>query len=57
MRLSRERAGAVRTALLNTGMVPAQQIETRWTGERQQNGETAINVADASSRAVDIGVH
>jgi OOP family OmpA-OmpF porin len=57
MRLSERRAGAVRTALLNTGMVQAQQIETRWTGERQQSGQTATDVADASSRAVDIGVH
>jgi len=57
MRLSQQRADAVRTALLNTGMVPAQQIETRWTGERQQSGQTATDVADASNRAVDIGVH
>jgi outer membrane protein OmpA-like peptidoglycan-associated protein len=57
MRLSQQRAAAVRTALLNTGMVPAQQIETRWTGDRQQNGQTTTDVADASNRAVDIGVH
>ena len=57
MRLSQQRTAAVRTALLNTGMVSAQQIETRWTGERQQNGQTTTDVADASNRAVDIGVH
>ena len=57
MRLSQQRAAAVRTALLNTGMVPAQQIETRWTGDRQQSDQTTTDVADASNRAVDIGVH
>jgi OOP family OmpA-OmpF porin len=57
MRLSQRRAAAVRTALLNTGMVPAQHIETRWTGDRQQSGQAATDVADASNRAVDIGVH
>lgn len=57
MRLSQQRAGAVRTALLNTGMVPAQRIVTRWTGDRQQSGQTTTDVADASNRAVDIGVH
>jgi outer membrane protein OmpA-like peptidoglycan-associated protein len=57
MRLSQQRAAAVRTASLNTGMVPAQQIETRWTGERQQSGQTVTDVADASNRAVDIRVH
>jgi outer membrane protein OmpA-like peptidoglycan-associated protein len=57
MRLSQQRASAVRTALLQTGMVPAQQIETRWTGERQQGAQTTSDVADPSNRAVDIGVH
>ena len=57
MRLSQQRAAAVRTALLNTGMVPADRIETRWTGDRQQNGQTGTDVADARNRAVDIGVH
>jgi outer membrane protein OmpA-like peptidoglycan-associated protein len=57
MRLSQQRAGAVRTALLQTGKVSAAQIETRWTGERQQGGQTASDVADPSNRAVDIGVH
>ena len=57
MRLSQQRANAVRTALLQTGKVSAQQIETRWTGERQQGAQTASDVADPSNRAVDIGVH
>jgi OmpA-OmpF porin, OOP family len=57
MRLSQERANAVRTALLQTGKVPAAQIETRWTGERQQGGQTMSDVADPGNRVVDIGVH
>jgi outer membrane protein OmpA-like peptidoglycan-associated protein len=57
MRLSQQRANAVRTALLQTGKLSAQQIETRWTGERQQGAQTASDVADPSNRAVDIGVH
>jgi outer membrane protein OmpA-like peptidoglycan-associated protein len=57
MRLSQERAGAVRTALLQTGKVSAAQIETRWTGGRQQGDQTPGAVADPSNRSVDIAVH
>jgi outer membrane protein OmpA-like peptidoglycan-associated protein len=57
MRLSQERANAVRTALLQTGKVSVQQIETRWTGQRQQGTQTTSDVADVSNRVVDIGVH
>ncbi len=57
MRLSQQRASAVRTALLQTGKVSAQQIETRWTGERQQGTQTTSDVADPGNRAVDIGIH
>jgi len=57
MRLSQQRAGAVRTALLQTGKVSTGQLETRWTGERQQGAQTASDVADACNRAVDIAVH
>jgi outer membrane protein OmpA-like peptidoglycan-associated protein len=57
MRLSEQRANAVRMALLQTGKVPAQRIETRWTGQRQQTGQPMSNVADASNRMVDIGIH
>ncbi len=57
MRLSKERANAVRMALLQTGKVSAQQIETRWTGERQQGAQTTSDVADVGNRVVDIGVH
>ena len=57
MRLSQQRANAVRVALLQTGKVSAARIETRWTGDRQQGAQTPSDVADASNRAVDIGVH
>jgi OOP family OmpA-OmpF porin len=57
MRLSQERANAVRVALLQTGKVSAEQIETQWTGERQQGAQTPSDVADVSNRVVDIGVH
>jgi outer membrane protein OmpA-like peptidoglycan-associated protein len=57
MRLSQERADAVRVALLETGKVSAQRIETHWTGERQQGAQTQSDVADVSNRVVDIGVH
>jgi outer membrane protein OmpA-like peptidoglycan-associated protein len=57
MRLSQQRAAAVRNALLATRKVPAQRIETRWTGERQPNEQTMSNTAAPSNRAVDIGVH
>jgi outer membrane protein OmpA-like peptidoglycan-associated protein len=57
MHLSRQRADAVRAALLQTGIVPARRIETRWTGERQQGSQTASDVADVANRVVDIGVH
>jgi outer membrane protein OmpA-like peptidoglycan-associated protein len=57
MLLSQERARAVRTALLQTGKVSSQQIETRWTGERQQGAQTPGDMASSSNRVVDIGVH
>jgi len=57
MRLSQQRAAAVRNALLATGKVPAQRIQTRWTGERPQTAQPISDAADASNRVVDIGVH
>jgi outer membrane protein OmpA-like peptidoglycan-associated protein len=57
MRLSEKRANAVRMALLQTGKVPADRIETRWTGDRQPGAAPMGDVADAGNRAVDIGVH
>ncbi len=57
MRLSRNRALAVRRALLATGKVTAKRIETRWTGMRRQGDLVPPDMADASSRAADIGLH
>ena len=57
MRLSKQRADAVHNALLRTGKVTEQQIETRWTGERPQGPRPMVNGADASNRVVDIAVH
>ena len=54
MLLSKQRAGAVHNALLQTGKVKEQRIETRWIGER---GPAPLNVADANFRAVEIAVH
>lgn len=52
MALSRKRAGAVHDALLRTGKVQEQRIETRWTGERAPAG-----AADQNVRMVEIAVH
>jgi outer membrane protein OmpA-like peptidoglycan-associated protein len=57
MLLSQERANAVRRALLRTGKVTPQQIETHWTGERQQGAQTTGDMASTGNRVVDIGVH
>lgn len=57
MRLSRDRAAAVRQAMLATGKMTPARIETRWTGDRKPDNQTADNVADAGGRVVDIGVH
>jgi OOP family OmpA-OmpF porin len=57
MHLSHRRADTVRDALAYNGKVPADRIETRWTGEDRQKVATANNVADAANRVVDIAVH
>ena len=41
MRLSRDRAMAVRQAMLATGNMTPNRIETRWTGERMPDGGPA----------------
>ena len=56
MRLSRDRAVAVRQAMLATGNMTPDRIETRWTGDRKP-GSPTDHIADASARVVDIGVH
>ncbi len=57
MHLSHQRADAVRDALVYQGNVPADRVETRWTGEQRQRVATADNVALASNRVVDIAIH
>jgi OOP family OmpA-OmpF porin len=57
MRLSEMRANAVRNALVETGNVAANRIDTRWTGERQSEEASLTNIADADARMVNIGVH
>ncbi len=57
MRLSQQRATAVRDALVRTGNVPSGRIETRWTGERQPSGQALVSADSPGGRVVDIGVH
>ncbi len=54
--LSEKRAERVRDALVATGFVPANRIETRWLGEGKQEVATADDVADQRNRVVDITV-
>ncbi len=57
MVLSRKRAAAVHNALLRTGKVTEQRIETRWTGERMAAAQPAGAPVDARARSVEIAVH
>lgn len=57
MHLSHRRADAVRDALVYNGKIPADHIETRWTGERRQDVATADDVSNAANRVVDIAIH
>ena len=57
MRLSRQRAMAVHNALLHTGLVPENRIETRWTGQRMANGAPTASVAGVTDRSVEIALH
>ncbi len=53
--LSRQRAKAVRDALVTAG-VPADHIDTSWTGEGTQAVATANGVNQAYNRVVDVTV-
>ncbi|MFA5123192.1 OmpA family protein [Zavarzinia sp.] len=53
--LSHRRADAVRDALIGAG-VPADRIETSWTGESKQAVATANQVDEPRNRVVDITV-
>ncbi len=57
MRLSQQRANAVRDALLRTGTIRPARVETRWTGERRPNAQALASVDGPGGRIVDIGVH
>ena len=57
MHLSHQRADAVRDALVYGGKIPADHVETRWTGETRQDHPTAGDVAAAGNRVVDIAIH
>ena len=55
--LSHLRADAVRDALVYTAAIPADRVETRWTGESRLKVATADEVASAANRVVDIAIH
>jgi outer membrane protein OmpA-like peptidoglycan-associated protein len=57
MHLSHQRADAVRDAIVYGGKVPADRVETRWTGESRQDVPTGNDVARAANRVVDIAIH
>jgi outer membrane protein OmpA-like peptidoglycan-associated protein len=57
MHLSHQRADAVRDALVYGGKIPADHVETRWTGETRQDHPTAGDTASAGNRVVDIAIH
>ena len=55
MKLSQKRAIAVHDALVATGKIRPDQIETAWTSEQPENTGTAT--AAVGSRVVDIFLH
>jgi outer membrane protein OmpA-like peptidoglycan-associated protein len=58
MRLSHQRADAVRDALVYGGKIAADRVETRWVGEAGSQGiPTGDNVAAAPNRVVSIALH
>ncbi len=57
MHLSHQRADAVRDALVYGGKIPADHVETRWTGETRPDHLKAGETADAANRVVDIAIH
>jgi len=57
MHLSHQRADAVRDALVYGGHIPADHVETRWTGEIHHDHATATDAAAAGNRVVDIAIH
>ena len=57
MRLAKLRADAVHNALLRTGKVTEQRLDTRWTGSRPEAARPMVAGADVSNRVVDIALH
>jgi OOP family OmpA-OmpF porin len=57
MKLSQERASAVRDELLAMGKIQANRVETAWTGENKQDVGTYNGVPAAGNRVVDIYIH
>lgn len=57
MQLSQERAAAVRDELLAMGKIPANRVQTAWTGEAKQDVGTYNGVPAAGNRVVDIYIH
>ena len=55
--LSHLRADAVRDALVYAAAIPADRVEVRWTGDRDQAVATKDGVASAANRVVDIAIH
>ncbi|MBF0166827.1 MAG: OmpA family protein [Alphaproteobacteria bacterium] len=53
--LSQRRADQVRDALISSG-VPAEHIDTRWTGETSQKVSTADEASEQRNRVVDVTV-
>jgi outer membrane protein OmpA-like peptidoglycan-associated protein len=57
MRLSQQRARAVHNALLRTGTVRENQLDTHWVGERRAGPNPGASVAGVSDRSVEIAIH
>jgi len=56
MQLSQKRAAAVHDALVATGKITPDKIETAWTGERPQSAAAAA-AEPPGERVVDIYIH
>lgn len=56
MQLSQKRAAAVHDALVATGKITPEQIETAWTGEKQQSAAAGAT-PPPGDKVVDIYVH
>jgi OOP family OmpA-OmpF porin len=55
--LSERRANAVRDALIATGKIAPNHVETSWTGQDKQAVGTYDGIAEAQNRVVDLYIH